>query len=294
MDFYISWSRSDAVFPNYFNECNILISPHNATQDFYISKWSKQPKQLIVDSSAFYYILNNAKLPPQKDIFKQQLRIIKGAKCKVMITHLDRPINNKFSNTTSVYNAIEKTLGNAYEFLELVHANNLYEIYDLQPMGVIQGSDKLSLQFCANELKKIGFKKFGLGSLAVLFNPIEIINRIRWASNIVGGENLHIFGISRLDIINELTNMNIMSIDSTRPIKAAIFNAVFYSNPFRTYGITMAQNASSYKNTLTKPLPCKCPICLNNPYSLLETGTKNSINARAIHNYFHLTQHLLI
>lgn len=293
MDFFITWTRTDAIFPDYFKDCNILVSPHTVALDYHIGKWQKQPEKLMVDSSAFFYIFNNVALPPQKEIFKHQLRIIKGANCKIMLTHLDRPINHKSFNSINVYNAIEKTLGNAYEFLELINRHHLYDNYDFQPIGVIQGNDKLSLQYCANELKKIGFKKFGLGSLAVLFNPNEIMKRIKWACDIVGGENLHVFGISRLDIIEELIRVNIMSLDSTRPIKAAIYNGIFYSNPFRTFGITMAQNASSYGKTISETLPCDCPVCSINPDAILVTGNKKSINDRAVHNYYHLIKHLL-
>jgi 7-cyano-7-deazaguanine tRNA-ribosyltransferase len=293
MKFFISWSRSDAVFTEYFKDCNVLISPHTTTLDFHIGMWNNQPTELIIDSSAFFYIANNSDIPPQKDIFKRQVKVLDGAKCKVLMTHLDRPINNKLFNSIDVYNAIEKTLGNAYEFLDLINSNKLSEKFDLEPMGVIQGNDKLSLQFCANELKKIGFKKFGIGSLAPLFSPKEIVKRIQWVCEIVGGENLHVFGISRLDIIEELNRLNIMSLDSTRPIKSAIFNGIFYSEPFRTYGIKNAQNASSYGNRLLeKPLPCKCPVCNVNPFSLIETGNKKATNARAIHNYYHLLEHL--
>lgn len=293
MKFFISWSRSDAVFPEYFKNCNVLISPHCATLDFYIGKWAKQPTQLIIDSGAFFYISSNKELPPQKHVFDSQIKILQGAKCKVLMAHLDMPINNRSSDTVDVYNSIEKTLGNAYEFLALINKHNLIERFDLEPMGVIQGNDKLSLQYCANELKIIGFKKFGIGSLAVLFDRREILKRIQWVSEIVGGENLHVFGISRLDIIEELNDMNIMSLDSTRPIKAAIYNGIFYSTPFRTYGIKTAKNSSSYGRLLDKPLICKCPICKVDAFSLLETGSKKSTNARAIHNYYHLIKHVL-
>lgn len=291
MNFFISWTRSDPIFCEFFDDCNMLISPINATNNFNLGKWNTQPNQVIIDSSAFYFLSNSTDLPTQEVIFEKQMRIIKGAKCPVTICPLDHPINPKKSNTLSTFLAIEKTLGNTYEFLNLCLR---YETdkRNIDKMGVIQGNDRNSIHFCAKELKKMGFEKFGLGSLAALFNHAEITDRIEYASEIVGGDNLHVFGISRLDIVPKLNNLRIQSIDSTRPTKAAIFNAIFYSNPFTTYGIYSAKNSSSYNKLLKEPLPCNCPSCKINPYLIMKTGLKKYINARAIHNYYHLLKHL--
>lgn len=270
----------------------MLISPANTQASFQLKLWSNQPQQVIIDSSSFYYLSNTNNLPPQKHVFKQQLRIIDKTQCPVTLCHLDNPINPKRSDITSTFLAIEKTLGNAYEFLELFHKCNLVNNPQIRPMGVIQGSDIVSIKFCANELKRLGFKKFGLGSLAPLYNPAVILKRIKAATEVIGGENLHIFGISRLDIIKELKHHKIISLDSTRPMKAAIYNAIFYSNPFRTYGVYLAKNAAKYSKILKEPLNCSCPSCQHDPYLMLKTGTKKSINARAIHNYYHLLHHL--
>jgi len=292
MDFYISWSRSDPIFSNYFVNCKVLISPSNTLRSFNLGKWTNQPDKVIIDSSAFYYMFGRS-APPPKEIFKEQVRIIKGHKCLVTLCPFDYPISPGSGNTLNTFSAIEKTLGNAYEFLELYEKEELYNNPQIDSMGVIQGTDKSSIQFCVNELQRMGFKKFGLGSLAALYSPEEILRRVSFAADVAGVDRLHVFGISRLDVISQLKQLNIESIDSTRPTKAAIYNAIFYSNPFRTYGIKGSRNADKYSRILSIPLPCQCPTCKENPEMLLVTEGKKAINARAVHNYYHLVEHLL-
>ena len=293
MHFYISWTRSDPVFCEIFKNSKVLISPSGTQKSFSLDKWKSQPDKVIVDSSAFYYMLNFRTPPPPKEIFKEQMRIIKGHTCPVILCPFDYPINPRNGNIQSTYRAIEKTLGNAYEFLELFERKELHKNPQISYMGVIQGTDKSSIQFCIRELQRMGFEKFGLGSLAALYNSEEILRRVSYAVDVVGRDRLHVFGISRLDVISQLREFNIESIDSTRPTKAAIYNAVFYSNPFRTYGIYAARNADKYPRLLHAPLPCECPSCKVNPDLLLVTQGKKAINARAVHNYYHLIMHLV-
>jgi len=292
LDFYISWSPSDPMYPDYFPNCNILLSPQPERR-IKIKNWSHKPNKLIIDSRAFYYLLHSNQLPPQKTVFEQQMRIIQDTNTQTYLSHLDQPIIPGTTSQSSTYSMVEKTLANAYDFIELYHKANLDKNPYVEPMGVIQGIDLLSIQFCAKELLRLGFKTFGLGSLAKLFNPPEILDRVKAASDVVGENSLHLFGISRLDIIKELKLLKIASLDSTRPMMAAIYNGLFYSHPFRTYGITSARNSSSYPEILNHPLPCECPICQTDPHLLMEPGKKKSVNARAVHNYYHLIKHLV-
>ena len=292
MEFYISWSHSDPIYSNYFSNSNFLISPANVNANFNMTDWKKNPEHVLIDSSAYYYLSHNKKLPTQKEIFKKQINLINTIKCPVSICHLDNPINNDNQSQAKIYSRIERTLSNAYEFTYLFSKYNLNQNNKINKLGVIQGTNKLSIEFCANELKKMGFEKFGLGSLAQLYNPNEIISRIKIASEIVGGENLHIFGISRIDIIEKLNNLNVKSLDSTRPIMAAIYKGVFYSDPFKTYGIKAANNSSRYAQVLDEPLNCNCPVCQSNPNLILKLGSYRYKHARAIHNYYHLIKHL--
>jgi 7-cyano-7-deazaguanine tRNA-ribosyltransferase len=294
MDFYISWSHSDPIYHYYFDRCNVLISPYGVNGNFNLGKWFKQPNKIIIDCGAYSYLNKSGKPANQTSIFKKQMRIIKGLNTSAIICHLDHPINPNESKQSQVFLSIERTIGNAYEFNMLLEKNGLKESKNIKPLAAIQGCDSASLSYCAEELKRIGFRTFGLGSLARLYNPNEILQRVKTVANIVGAENLHLFGFSRLDIIKELKALNLKSIDSSRPMKAAIHNSVFYSAPFRTYGISGSKNEASFGKVLHKPLPCFCPACLENPNMLLQSGHNRATKARAIHNYHHLVKQFTV
>lgn len=290
MKFYISWSHSDPIYSDYFENCNMLVSPTGVNGFFNFGKWVNQPKNIIIDSGAYSYLNSGGKPATQKDVFCKQLRIAEGLKTKALICHLDHPINPKNNDQTSAFHAVERTLGNAYEFMNLYKTSKIYQSHRIEPMATIQGADYESITFCANELKRIGYNNFGLGSLAPLYNPLEIFKRINYASDIVGAENLHVFGISRIDLAKELFLLKIRSIDSTRPMKAAVHNTVFYSSPFRSYSISGAHKGR-YKK-LYKTLDCRCPVCKTNTEQILKVGSNKYTKARAIHNYYHLVRQL--
>ncbi len=292
MIFYISWSHSDPVYCDYFSNCSMLISPSGVNSSFKISNWPNQPQRVILDSGAYYYLNYDGPPVNQGEVFRKQLRIIRGIQVETILCHLDHPINPRNSTQVPVFQAMERTLGNACEFLELYQRHKLHKNPLFKLLAVIQGVDHNSIKYCAGELKRMGYELFGLGSLAPLFNPTEIVERIKVAAEAVGGENLHIFGISRIDVIAQLNKLGIRSMDSTRPMKAAYHNAVFYSNPFRIYGIGGSQNENRYKMILKQPLPCPCPTCTNTPELLLKTGSRKYTKARALHNYYHLAIHL--
>lgn len=258
---------------------------------FKISNWPKQPHKLIVDSSAYLYLKKDTPPPPKK-IFFDQMRILEGVKCKTFICPLDMPINPKKQTISLTFEIIEKTLGNTYEFLELFSRENIDSHPFIEPMGVIQGMDQYSIEYCARELKRMGIKNFGLGSLAPLFNYSLIISRVQTTLEIIKGENLHLFGISRLDVLRTAKKLGVKSYDSSRPTKTAIYNGIFYSKPFKTYGIKGSKNQGVYSRLIEEPLPCACPICQIDPWQILITGSKKGTNARVIHNYYHLKKHL--
>lgn len=222
-------------------------------------------------------------------VFLQQLKMIEGSNVPTAVCHFDMPLIPWDDCAERNFRRIETTIGNAYEFMELFTRANLPK--NIKSLGVIQGYDVPSIKFCARELVRLGFDRFGLGSLATLYHPNEIISRVKAAMEVVG-TNLHIFGISNTELIFKLAQMGINSFDSSRPIRAAIYNIVFYSRPFRSFLIKGAKNKSSRISVIHEPLPCNCPVCRNDPYVLLRTGKKKFHNLRALHNYYHLVREI--
>ncbi|GHO61364.1 hypothetical protein KSC_002560 [Ktedonobacter sp. SOSP1-52] len=163
------------------------------------------------------------------------------------------------------------------------------------PMAIIQGYDIDTLKWCAHELAAIDFPLYGLGSLAPLKRHEPIMERVRAVASIIEPERLHIFGVSAIQTILALKEMGIHSFDSARPAKAAAYNEIFYSHPFRRFGILEPSSEGSKLkgriprvNRLTEPLKCQCPICVEHPESILVVGKRANIKARGVHNYYHL------
>jgi len=288
-EFYMSWARSDPLYQEYFSDCQLLISPQSVRHSWSSADFKRQPAKLIIDSGAYWYIKNDRNPPPPKDVFFRQQKMAEGSHCPTTICHFDMPLPPKESEIGTSYRRIESTIGNAYEFMELYTRANFPS--NVQCLGVIQGYDPASVKFCAQEISRMGFDRFGLGSLAGLYFPEEIISRVKAAIEIVG-TNLHIFGISNTKLMLKLSKLGISSFDSSRPMLAAIYNTVFYSKPFKSFIVEEAKNKIRRGSILQEPLPCRCPVCKDNPSVLMSTGRKKYHNLRAVHNYYHLVREI--
>jgi 7-cyano-7-deazaguanine tRNA-ribosyltransferase len=134
-----------------------------------------------------------------------------------------------------------------------------YRVHNhIEGIPVIQGYDVPSMAFCAHRLREIGFSCLGLGSLAPLKHHPEIMARVETVMDIVGPD-LHIFGVSVIRTLHALRDLGIRSVDSARPAKAAMYNQVFYSKPFRRFAISKSRDkvgaAMPDHRRLTEPFP---------------------------------------
>lgn len=288
LEFFIGWAQSDPFYQDFFSDCNMLISPPQVSQSWNINRFKHLPSKLMIDSGGYSLITSSESVVSQKEVFKRQLSISDGTSIPTLICHLDDPISISSFSFQDINTHIEKTISNAYEFMHLFRTSHLPSNY--KSMGIIQGNDYRTISYCAQELKRIGFDYYGLGSLANLHDNEMIIERVKYAMEIVGC-NLHVFGIAALQTINQLNLLQICSCDSTRPMKAAMYTTVLYSKPFRGYLVPKSRIKRDTP-VLHTPLPCDCPICAKNANLLLETGTKKSNNDRAVHNYYHLVKEI--
>lgn len=251
---------------------------------FAFKRFRDMPSKLIIDSGALYYMRNKSKL---KDVFEIQKTIIHSSPSNIdiRVAHLDEPLLNK-TDLSMKYGAIEKTLVNAYEHMDLFVKEGFSKNICL--MGVIQGFNEASLQFSIHELKKIGYKQFGIGSLLgkSAFEQIKLIN---YVTSIVGAENLHVFGVTGIKQIKAMNRLNIGSFDSSRPTMVAVYHQLFYSNPFRTY-LVSSSNVAKAMPKLDKPLDCDCPICIEQPEAIFNLSHRDFMKLRSIHNYYHFAK----
>lgn len=288
MDFFICWSDSDPIYQSFFGQCNVLISLSHVPLSWNVDRFSTMPAKMMVDSGSFASIGNPGRKPSQYQIFCQQINISKGSTVPTALCHLDVPLPPGDMDTLEVYRRIERTIANAYEFLHLFKSAGLPP--NFKSLGVIQGNSYETISFCAHELVRAGFDYLGIGSLAMLYKNELILERVRAAARVAGSE-LHVFGISGIEIAAELISMGIRSIDSSRPMKAAMYHLIFYSRPFRRFRLKDAKNKDR-DPIIESPLPCDCPICKKNPALIFKAGEKKYHNMRAVHNYYHLRREL--
>ncbi|WP_149847117.1 queuine tRNA-ribosyltransferase [Paenibacillus sp. 37] len=282
MHFYVGWSHSDAIFTDYFPDCSILVSavPDNKGK---IHRLKLKPKKIIMDCGSVYYVKQKSR-PILKDIFNIQVSFLENSNPQeAYLVHFDEPMFNK-KTLSERYMAMEKTLFNAYEYLSLFSSKRFPR--HIQPMGVIQGYDQASIEFSAYELIRYGYTTFGIGSLLAQ-NQKKQIEMINYASNIVGASNLHVFGVTGIPQMEAMVELGVKSFDSTRPTMAAAFFQVFYSRPFKTFFISKS-HAKLSSPRLSEPLPCDCPVCLENASNLFIPSPRDHMRLRSIHNYYHL------
>jgi tRNA-guanine family transglycosylase len=183
---------------------------------------------------------------------------------------------------------ITQTIANAYEFRLLADMYDLDREVDF--MAIIQGYDQASITHCAQELKAIGFRFYGVGSLAGLQKYQQTLDRVGAAVAVVG-QGVHVFGVSGIKTIRALKRIGVTSIDSSRPAKSAAYNELLYARPFRRYGILVDGQPTGTirkRKCLAKPLPCECPVCQRNISDILQVGRREFIRLRAVHNYYQM------
>jgi 7-cyano-7-deazaguanine tRNA-ribosyltransferase len=300
MQFYVSWSHSDPLYQEYDKHCNMLISTTAVSSIWKLSRFPVLPNRIMIDSGSYNYISNQLPLPPPKTIFKRQLAIIAQSDIPTTICAVDMPILSKLLSLTEKNRAIDRTIANAWELKTLLaeYSNSdridKHKQHKIEPLAIVQGYDLPSLRYCARQLSEIGHTRFGLGSMAHLYNTKEIVKRVEAVQSVVGNA-IHIFGVSAIETMKSLRALGIASVDSARPIKAAMYNEILYSDPYRRFGIA----GSNFKSREAKFSPqklltelfiqCPCPVCLHSVKNdILRLGTRKYLLLRAVHNYYHI------
>lgn len=293
MDFYVSWYPGDPYYSVYDDECSLLISISSVARDWSIRSFPKPPRRLLIDSGGYRFAIAPREALSPKEVLARQLSLLTDAEIPTIICARDYPILDASLGSNEKDCCITQTIAFAYELKNLIVQKGLPQ--HITPMAIVQGYDFDSLSYCAHELRSIGFSLYGLGSLAVLKQHAPIMERVRAVASIVGAQSLHIFGVSVVQTVRALRKMGIHSIDSARPAKAAAYNEILYSQPFRRYGILETTSPGMpmkgrvpRERRLSEPLTCNCPVCVKEPERILGVGQREYIRSRALHNYYHL------
>lgn len=296
MDFYVSWYPGDPDYPAHDDDCAMLISVASVSRDWNLNHFGQLPRRVMIDSGGYRYTIAPQEALAPAALLKRQLAILDNTSVEAILCARDYPILDASATSNQKDYCITQTIAYAYEFKELVNRQRLPSHQPI--MAIIQGYDEASLIYCAQELKYIGFDLYGIGSMAVLKRHELIMNRVNAVATVIGPEQLHIFGVSVISVAHALRKMGVHSIDSSRPAKAAAYNEVLYSQPYRRFGILEPPEIPvagrlPQNRRLTEPLPCTCPTCKNGGTDILGVGKRAFIRARALHNYYHLKQILL-
>lgn len=289
MDVFFAWAHSDPYYHAVVPHCGMLVSVPNVSSVWTVRRFPNLPARLMIDSGGYQAL--KGETPSVRSTFLRQVEMAAGVP-GTLFCALDAPLPKGGLAPRERYARVERTIANAYAYKAL--AAELSPALPGQLLAIIQGDDLASIRYCAEELARIGFARYGLGSLAMLYNPQEIVRRVTAALDIVG-PNLHVFGVSATSTMRELAHMGVGSVDTARPMHAAVYNVVFYSQPFRRYGILGTQyqrgNAKfSRDRELSSPLPCDCPPCREQPSRLLAPRGQAAIHHRALHNGYHLAR----
>jgi hypothetical protein len=299
MDFYVSWSHSDPIYQLYDAYCSMLISTVAVSNIWQLIRFPKMPFKVMLDSGSYSYIANGSPLPTPRKVFNRQLTILGAIDIPALVCAVDRPILERNLSLTERNRAIDKTIANAWELKVLIAEYYKSGAFGkrqhlIEPLAVIQGYDFASLRHCARQLSEIGYTRFGIGSMAHLYNTEEIVRRVEAVQSVVGS-SVHIFGVSAIETMKKLKELGVDSVDSARPIKAAIYNEILYSEPYRRFGIAGSHfqpgdskfGPQKLLNQLS--IKCPCPVCRNEINNdILKLGVRKYLLLRAIHNYYHV------
>ena len=120
------------------------------------------------------------------------------------------------------------------------------------------------------------------------------MKRVKVVQSVVGN-SVHVFGVSGIETMKRLNELGVASVDSARPIKAAIYNEVLYSEPYKRFGITGSHfqpsdpKFSPHQMLSQLSIECPCPVCKNGINNdILKLQVRKYLLLRAIHNYYHV------
>jgi 7-cyano-7-deazaguanine tRNA-ribosyltransferase len=300
MDFYVSWSHSDPLYQIYDKQCSMLISTVSVSSIWQLSRFPQLPYQVMLDSGSYSFITNHLPLPTPKAVFNRQLAILSNSDVPTIVCSVDMPMLEKNLSLTERNRAIDKTIANAWELKTSVadyyKSGKLdkHRHHPIEPLAIIQGYDAPSIRYCARQLLAMGYTRFGIGSMAHLYHTEEIVKRVETVQSVVG-TRVHIFGVSGIETMKRLNGLGVTSVDSARPIKAAIYNEILYSEPYRRFGVAGSRFQSNdpkfspLKMVSSLTIKCPCPICKNSVNNdILKLGIRKYLLLRAVHNYYHV------
>lgn len=290
MQYYVAWTNSDPIYQHYLPHVHILVSPPNVGRSWRARDWPSLPNSLMIDSGAYQPTQKAPWLTPLS-VWERQCEMIASLAIPIRLCHLDVPLFGA-KTLAELERRVVQNLEHAQWLID--HLRNGSLPANVQLVGVIQGYNVPTIYNSARTLADMGYSAFALGSLArlVAANRDEFYRRVEAAFEAVGA-NLHIFGVSSVDVLTKLARLSVASADSSAPAQEAWRGGLFYSHPLRRYKLASPHFSEWRRNytfaeILTQPLPCDCPVCQEDSSLLFRPEGKTYVRLRAIHNCYHL------
>jgi queuine/archaeosine tRNA-ribosyltransferase len=266
------------------------VSPANVPSYWNIGKWKNLPRELFVDSGTFS--LRGDAIPPIENVLERQLFIANGwpSSKNLYFSHPDLllPLKSSFNDAND---RVALSLARAKEYFHLLSRSKT----KATPIGVIHGFDEETVLCTYCELKDIGYRHFALGSLGIRLSRYKktCIKSIRTAQQ-YGVKPLHLFGVTLPLVANQDLDQDLESFDTSSPSKLGFYGTVLYGKPLKRYVIApdskqkFRDGSFTFRESITNPLPCKCPICKLDPQRLVRKPESKAKINRTIHNYFQI------
>lgn len=239
-----------------------------------------QSYEVMGDSGAFSYIKEETPPYTTDDLinFYVNTRVNSGVSLDHVVigyadTNRELPLEMKAKYSARV----ELSLCNAELFL------SQQRNYPFIPYGVAQGWDKASYIESVSALKSMGYKHITIGGIVTL-DSIQICDLLDQIHEKVPGEyGIHLLGIGRQDILPHLASRNVISVDSTTPLKQSFLSE---KHNFRLKGDTYCaiRLPQSFGNTRVKNAISSGQIKQENVLQL----EKNALQAVRLYGQYQL------
>ncbi|TKF96044.1 tRNA-guanine transglycosylase [Vibrio lentus] len=207
-----------------------------------------QHYEVMGDSGAFSYIQEDTPPYSTDDLinFYVKTRVDSGVSLDHVVVGYNDTNNELLLEVKAKHLArVELSLNNAEEFL------GQQRNYSFTPYGVAQGWDKASYIESVSALKSMGYKHITIGGIVTLdsMQICDLLDQIH--EKVPGDYGIHLLGIGRQDILPHLASRNVISVDSTTPLKQSFLSE---KHNFRLNGDTYCaiRLPQSFGNTRVK------------------------------------------
>ena len=211
---------------------------------------------IIGDCGAFTYVNEDKPRSTTEEVLNFYVNM--GLNYGVSLDHLIFPTINKVDDNGKTYQYVltdedrkyrwQLTIDNAREFLKLHRQRGC----NFTPIGAVQGWNLESYREGARQLVEIGYDYIAVGGMVRSSSKeiLAVLSEIK--KELKKGMRMHLFGIARLDIVQDIMELGVTSVDSASYLRKAWLSATSnYFNlnnvPYAAIRVPMLDSKNSLK-----------------------------------------------